>query len=163
MSEYWIINSGRNIKLGSYRLLVTSLPANQYITWFYVCFCLKTSYLKCTLLRYIYVSVCVCMCSWFNFPGGAVVKNLPANAGDAGLIPGLERIIPGEGNDNPLLAWEIPWTKVPGGLQSMGSQRVGHDWATEHTHAWSWFTNAELTASNSTAHARMKLTHVFSP
>ena len=31
-----------------------------------------------------------------------------------------------------VLAWEIPWTKEPGGLQSMGSQRVGHDLATEH-------------------------------
>ena len=30
-----------------------------------------------------------------------------------------------------ILAWEIPWTKEPVGLQSMGSQRVGHDWATE--------------------------------
>ena len=28
------------------------------------------------------------------------------------------------------LAWKIPWTEKPGGLQSMGSQRVGHDWAT---------------------------------
>ena len=28
------------------------------------------------------------------------------------------------------LAWSIPWTEEPGGLQSMGSQRVGHDWAT---------------------------------
>ena len=28
------------------------------------------------------------------------------------------------------LAWEIPWTKEPGRLQSMGSRRVGHDWAT---------------------------------
>ena len=27
-------------------------------------------------------------------------------------------------------AWEIPWTKEPGGLQSMGAQIVGHDWAT---------------------------------
>ena len=27
------------------------------------------------------------------------------------------------------LAWKIPWTEEPGGLQSMGSQRVGHDWA----------------------------------
>ena len=27
-----------------------------------------------------------------------------------------------------LLAWEIPWTEEPGGLQSMGLQRVGHDW-----------------------------------
>ena len=32
-----------------------------------------------------------------------------------------------------ILAWRIPWTKKPGGLQSMGSQRVGHDWAT-NTH-----------------------------
>ena len=30
------------------------------------------------------------------------------------------------------LAWEVPWTEEPGGLQSMGSQRVRHDWA--HTH-----------------------------
>ena len=29
------------------------------------------------------------------------------------------------------LAWKIPWTEEPGRLQSMGSQRVGHDWATE--------------------------------
>ena len=37
-----------------------------------------------------------------------------------------------EGNGNPLntIAWKIPWTEEPGKLQSMGSQRVGHDWAT---------------------------------
>ena len=35
------------------------------------------------------------------FPDGSVVKNLPVNAGDAGLIPGLGRS-PGEGNGNPL-------------------------------------------------------------
>ena len=35
-----------------------------------------------------------------GFPGGLVVKNLPANAGDAGLIPGLGRT-PGDGNGNP--------------------------------------------------------------
>jgi len=37
------------------------------------------------------------------------------------------RKAPGEGNDNPLsiLAWEIPWTEEPGGLQSMGGKRVG--------------------------------------
>ena len=29
-----------------------------------------------------------------------------------------------------ILAWEIPWTEEPGGLQFMGSQRVGHDWMT---------------------------------
>ena len=50
---------------------------------------------------------------------------------DLYLIPGL-RGSPGEGNGNPL--WysclENLWTGEPGGLQSMGSQRVGHDWAT---------------------------------
>ena len=29
-----------------------------------------------------------------------------------------------------ILAWKIPWKEEPGGLQSMGLQRVGHDWAT---------------------------------
>ena len=32
-----------------------------------------------------------------------------------------------------ILAWKIPWTGEPGGLQSMGSQRVRHDYITEHT------------------------------
>ena len=32
-----------------------------------------------------------------------------------------------------ILAWRIPWTEEPGGLQSTGSQRVGNDWVT-HTH-----------------------------
>ena len=36
-----------------------------------------------------------------DFPGGSVAKNLPANAGDEGLIPGLQRS-PGEGNGNLL-------------------------------------------------------------
>ena len=69
-----------------------------------------------------------------GFPGDTVVKNLPANAGDArnlGSIPGVGRS-PGEGNGNPLctLAWKIPWTEKTGGLQSMGLQRAGHDRAT---------------------------------
>ena len=34
-------------------------------------------------------------------------------------------------------AWKIPWTEEPGGLQSMGSPRVRHDWATEHLGGWS--------------------------
>ena len=33
-----------------------------------------------------------------------------------------------------ILAWRIPWTEEPGGLQTVGLQRVGHDWATKHTH-----------------------------
>jgi len=61
-------------------------------------------------------------------PGGTIVKNPPASAGDTGSIPGLGRFL-GEGNGYPLQysCWEIPWTEEPGGLQSMGSQRVRHD------------------------------------
>ena len=57
-----------------------------------------------------------------------MVKRLPAM---------LETRVPSLGQENPLekemathsdiLAWRIPWTKEPGGLQSMGSQRAGHD------------------------------------
>ena len=69
-----------------------------------------------------------------DFPGGSVVKkkNLAANAGDAGSILGSGRS-PGEGNGNPLQysCWEIPWTEEPGGLQSMGLQRVRYDLATK--------------------------------
>ena len=73
---------------------------------------------------------------WISFPFRSprvalIVKNLPANAGDTrdlGSIPGSGRS-PGGGNGNPLqyLAWEIPRTEEPGGLQSMGSQRVEHN------------------------------------
>ena len=45
----------------------------------------------------------------------------------------LVKIVPcWEGSGNPLrtLAWKIPWTEEPGGLQSTGSLGVGHDWAT---------------------------------
>ena len=35
-----------------------------------------------------------------------------------------------------ILAWEIPWTEEPGGLQSMGSQRVRRDWATKQQQAF---------------------------
>ena len=35
--------------------------------------------------------------------------------------------------DSSILAWEIPWTEEPGGLWSMGMQKVGHESATEHS------------------------------
>ena len=57
-----------------------------------------------------------------------MAKDLPASAGDAGLIPGSGRS-PGEGNGNPVQysCLENPWTEEPGGLQSMGLQKVRHD------------------------------------
>ena len=64
--------------------------------------------------------------SW-GFPRGSDGKESACSAGDPGSIPGLGRS-PGEGSGNSsTLAWKIPWTEEPGGLQSMGSQRVRHD------------------------------------
>ena len=40
-----------------------------------------------------------------------------------------------------ILAWRIPWTEEPGGLQSMGLQRVGHDWVTKHSTAQHCYSN----------------------
>ena len=87
-----------------------------------------------------------------DFPGGPVVKNSSCNAGDVDLISGggfpggsegnesacnAGTRVPSLGREDPLekgmtthssiLAWRIPWTEEPGGLQSMGSQRDKHD------------------------------------
>ena len=61
-----------------------------------------------------------------------MVKNPSASEGDPrdeGLILGLKKNLLEEGMATPssILAWKILSTEEPGGLQSMGSQRVGHD------------------------------------
>ena len=60
-----------------------------------------------------------------------MVKNLPANAGNIrymGSVPGWkDSLEEGTATHSNILAWRIPWTEEPGGLQSMGSQRVGRD------------------------------------
>ena len=56
-------------------------------------------------------------------------KELAGNAGNMGSIPGWG-ILPGGGHvatHSSVLAWRIPWTEEPGGLQNMGLQRAGHD------------------------------------
>jgi len=57
-----------------------------------------------------------------------MVKNLPAmqetEVQSLGQEDPLEK---GVATHSSLLAWRIPWTEEPGGLQSMESQRVGHD------------------------------------
>ena len=61
-----------------------------------------------------------------------VVKNLPAK--QESWVPSLGREDPLEGEiatHSSTLAWRIPWMEEPGGLQSMGSQRVRYDWGTD--------------------------------
>ena len=52
---------------------------------------------------------------------------------------GEEPLEEGMAPPSSILAWRIPWTEEPDGLQSMGSQRVGHDLA-QHTQSQLWFT-----------------------
>ena len=70
--------------------------------------------------------------------GALVIRNPPASAADSrvvGSIPGLGRS-PGGGNGNPpqYSCLGNPMDGEPGELQSIGSQRVGYDWAPEHVH-----------------------------
>ena len=68
----------------------------------------------------------------YSFPGGSDGKESACNAIDLGLMPGPGGY-PGEENGNPLQysclenPEFLPWTEEPGGLQSTGSQTVGHD------------------------------------
>ena len=66
----------------------------------------------------------------------SVVKNLPANAGDQEMqVRSLGHEDPlekGMANHSSILAWRISWTEEPGGLQSMESEKVGHNGACTH-------------------------------
>ena len=95
-----------------------------------------------------YISACVCQNLKLiqsrhivDFPVDSVEKNPPAmqetqekRVRSLGWEDSLEE---GMATHSSILAWRIPWTEEPGGLQSTGSQRVGHDWTTEHSQAHS--------------------------
>ena len=70
-----------------------------------------------------------------GFPGDSDSKEAACNLVDPALIPGSGGS-PGERNatHSSVLAWRIPQTEEPGGLQSMVLQRVGHNRKTKHTH-----------------------------
>ena len=57
-------------------------------------------------------------------PGGSDGKESACNAGDLGWEDTLEK---GTATHSSILAWRIPWTEEPGGLQPMGLQRVRRD------------------------------------
>ena len=74
-----------------------------------------------------------------GFPGGSDGKEFACSSGDLSSIPGWDdplqdgmAFLPGE----VFLPGESPWTEETGGLQSMGLQRVGHNWVTKHSTAY---------------------------
>ena len=73
---------------------------------------------------------CLLLSSYF-WENAQSVKNLPAVQDTQVLSLGWEDPLEKEmATHSSTLAWKISWTEQPGGLQSMGSQRVGHDWVT---------------------------------
>ena len=86
----------------------------------------------CSLLNFgkIHVEIWVKLTSALCFNGASqmvlVVKNPPTNEGNMGWEALLEE---GMATYSNILAWRIPWTEEPGGLQSTGLHRIGHDWS----------------------------------
>ena len=69
--------------------------------------------------------------SIWDFSGGSDNKESACNVGDLVWFVGQEGPLEkGTATHSSSLAWRISWTEESGGLQFMGSQRVGHDWAT---------------------------------
>ena len=62
-----------------------------------------------------------------GFPDSLDGKASAYNAGDPGSILGEDPLEKEMATHSSIHAWKIPWTEGPGGLQSMGLQRVGHD------------------------------------
>ena len=77
--------------------------------------------------------------STYGRPGGAEVKSLPAmqEMQETSSIPGSKDPLEGEmATHSSILAWKIPWTEEPGGIQSKGSQRVTQLCPSSHTHMY---------------------------
>ena len=77
-----------------------------------------------------------------GFPGGPDGKE-SRNSWDPGSIPVLGNPLEkGMATHSSILAWRTPWTEEPGGLQSIGSQKVRHNWANNSSEmylSYSWY------------------------
>ena len=68
-----------------------------------------------------------------------MVKNLPAMQENwVGSLDQEDPLEKGMATHSSILAWRIPWTEEPGGLQPMGLQRFGHDWEAERGRGQAW-------------------------
>ena len=74
------------------------------------------------------IPLMLCTLSSLGFPAGSDSKESSCK-----FDPGFDPLGEGVVTHFSILAWRIPWTEKPGALQSMGSQRVRHDWVTKHT------------------------------
>jgi len=93
------------------------------------------SWAPCAYSRFP-LAICVIRGSVYASLVAQRLKRLPAMRETWILSLGQEDLLEKEmATHSSILAWRIPWTEEPGGLQSTGSQRVGHDWAISLTHS----------------------------
>jgi len=95
--------------------------------------------------KYSYICMCMCVCvcvhiyiyiyiyikGILGFPSGSAVKDPPAmqelQETQVHTLGGEDPLEEGVATHSNILAWRIPWTEEPGRLQSIASQRVGHN------------------------------------
>ena len=114
-------------------------------------------YLHSLLYNWVTLFFCAMSCFVGTSVVAQMVKNLPAmqetHVQSLGWEDPLEKgMTPHSGT----LAWRIPRTEEPGGLQSMGSQRVRHDWVTKHCTCFLVFTFSFLLPKNKQTNKQTK-------
>ena len=118
--DYYILSTKTNWRPPkvSFRQILPNNWCNQNVSKF------RNNYQK--RIHYIHMYLCMYM----GFPGGSVVKNLSAVQEVWVRFLGWEDPLEeGMATHSSTLAWRIPWTEELGGPQSIGSDRVGHDWS----------------------------------
>ena len=114
------------IKISSCSNIPSSLPH------FFLLLLLQWDQLQIYSLTHNLCAILQSCCLLQGFPGGSVVKNgLPMQETQEIQVQSLgweDPLGKGMTTHSNILAWKMPWTKDPGGLQSMGLQRVWHGW-----------------------------------
>ena len=106
-----------------------------YSSTVYPChlFLISSAYVRSTP----FLAFIVPIFTWNDFPGGSDVKRLPTMQETQVQSLGREDLLEKEmATHSSTLAWKIPWMEEPGGPQSKGLQRVGHDWVTSLHFTW---------------------------
>ena len=105
-----------------------ALTSSMWVNWYLLCQKSKLKYYSMVWLSLSLIWV-------LSIPRTSLVaqmtKRLPAMQETWVQSLGQEDLLEKEmATHSSILAWKIPWMEEPGGMQSMGSQRFGHDWAT---------------------------------
>ena len=136
LSCQWRLTAVPIFSRRSYQVLQMGRPMTMFPNWVLINSerywkMLEKMTFNCNVMNVSRTWKCSCFsCLPSPFLVAQTVKKLPTTQGTWAQSQGQEDSMEeGMATHSSILAWEIPWTEEPGRLQSMGSQRVGHDWA----------------------------------